>query len=99
MTVIERVNSIVNGQTDLSGEHKTASIEKMIYLAYYMGKEEATRKVSDDYRNLIAEMRKRASECRYKHFANKVIGELDFIYEPEYSKDVTDVFGNDKADI
>ena len=40
MTIAERVRSIVDSQVDLTDE-VPAGIEKMIYMAYYMGREDA----------------------------------------------------------
>ena len=97
MTVIERINSIIHSETDLD-DSRPASIEKMILLAYYIGREAAAREVSDMYTAHIAEQRKRASACRYKHMAGAVIGEENYIYHPDYAQEMTGLFGSDEAD-
>jgi hypothetical protein len=94
MTIIERVKQCVK-----SLDCETDSIEKVIALAYYIGKEEATREVSDSYKKLIQEQRKRAAECRYKHMAEKVIGDQNYIYFSDYAGDITGLFGSDDTKI
>lgn len=94
MTVIEKVKQCV---ANLDCEKDT--VEKIIALAYYIGKEEATRRVSNEYRHLIKEQRERANNCRYKHMANEIIGDRDYIYNPEYSGKMTGLFGSDKTEI
>lgn len=98
MTVLERVKSICGARIDLNDE-QPATIEKMIYLAYWIGREEATRRVSDDYVYMIKQMRERAEKCRYKHMAHNVIGKANYLYESDYDECMTLTFGSDKADI
>lgn len=94
MTIIERVKECVN---NLECEKDTT--EKLIALAYFIGKEEATREVSDAYTKLIREQRKRAAECRYKHMAEKVIGDQNYIYFSDYDGAMTGLFGSDDTKI
>ena len=94
MTVIERVKECVK---NLECEKDTT--EKLIALAYFIGKEEATREVSDSYKKLIQEQRKRAAECRYKHMAEKVIGDQNYIYFGDYDGAMTGLFGSDDMKI
>ena len=98
MTVLERVHSIINSEIDMEADGP-ASIEKMIYLAYYIGREEADRECSDKYNAHIAAQKKRASECRYKHMAAAIVGPEDYIYTPDYAQDMTALLGSDRADI
>ena len=44
MTIINRVKSLVDSELDLGSEYDAASVEKMIYMAYYIGLEEGTHK-------------------------------------------------------
>lgn len=94
MTIIERVKECVKNL-----ECEKDSIEKVIALAYYIGREEATREVSDSYKKLIQEQRKRAVECRYKHMAEKVIGDQNYIYYSDYDGAMTGLFGSDDTKI
>ena len=99
MTILERVKSIVkSAEIDFSGD-SPASIEKMIYAAYYIGREESARRVSNMYNEHIAEQRKRAQACRYHRLAESIVGEERYLYSPDYSGDVTDMLCNDPADI
>ncbi|MBQ5901341.1 MAG: hypothetical protein IIW86_05725 [Clostridia bacterium] len=93
MTIIERVKECVKNL-----ECEKDSIEKVIALAYYIGKEEATREVSDAYTNLIREQRKRADKCHYKHMAHEVIGSQNYIYFGDYDMAMTGIFGSDPTE-
>lgn len=94
MTVLEKVRQCVE---NLDCEKDTA--EKLIALAYYIGKEEATREVSDSYKKLLKDQRSRAENCRYKHMAAKIIGDQKYIYFPDYAQDMTGLFGSDKTEV
>ena len=98
MTIINRVKSLVDSELDLGSEYDAASVEKMIYMAYYIGLEEGTHKTADLYTNLLAEQRERARQCRYSKMAMKVLGDKEYIYQPDYSMDMTKMFGHDRAD-
>lgn len=95
MTIKERVDTILRSRNDF----KTDSIEKLVYVAYYMGKERGVRMCATGYNDLIAGQRERAKKSRYRHFANRIIGKKDYIYMPDYSMDVTDTFGNDETNL
>lgn len=100
MTILERVKSIINGRWDIVGnQNKPASIDKMILMAYYIGRESATKEVSDKYTALIKEQRERAGNCRYHKMANVIIGDKDYIYSCDYAQDMTTTFGSDRSDI
>ena len=97
MTILERVNSIVNSKVTLNDE--TPSVEKLIYMAYYIGREEAVKEVSDMYVRHISEQRERAGKCRYRHMAESIVGPERYLYHPDYRQDMTATFGSDPADI
>lgn len=94
MTIIERVRQCVDS-LDCSSD----TVEKLVALAYYIGREEATREISDKYKKLIQEQRKRAENCRYKHMANNIIGTENYIYSPDYGMEMTGLFGSDDTEI
>lgn len=94
MTINERVKQCI-AEMDCEKD----SIEKLVALAYFIGKEEATREVSDSYKKLIQEQRKRAENCRYKHMANKIIGDQDYIYFGDYDCGMIGCFGDDETEI
>ena len=94
MTIKERVMQCVE---NLDCENDT--IEKLVALAYFMGKEEATKEVSDAYTELIRGQIKRAVNCRYNYMAMEVVGKTDHIYFPDYGGDMTGIFGSDETEI
>ena len=95
MTILERVKSIVNDNID----RNDSNIEKLIYMAYYIGREEAVKEVSDMYVRHISEQRERAGKCRYRHMAESIVGPERYLYHPDYRQDMTATFGSDPADI
>lgn len=99
MTINERVRSLVESLVEIGDGNSKASIEKMIYLAYHIGREEAVKEVSDMYTAHIARQRERANACRYKHMANTIVGTETHLYHPDYSMTMTAMFGSDMADI
>lgn len=100
MTIKDRVTTIMTSQHNWDDdEHTPATVEKMIAMAYYMGREMATREISDQYNALIAAQRERANACRYSKMANAIIGDQDYIYSDDYRGEMTSTFGNDTADI
>lgn len=102
MTIVERVDDIINNrvhETLCKNCKEPADVDKLILIAYYLGREDATRKVCDDYNELIDEMLKRAEQSRYHKLAHDIIGEKHYVYESDYSGTVHEAFGNDPADI
>lgn len=89
MTVAEYIKDVAK-KFDTSTD-----INMMITIAYYMGREEACKLVSDDYSALISQMRDRADGLRYYKMANGVIGKVDHLYYSDYAQDVTRTFGSD----
>lgn len=93
-TLINRVKAACN---NCDMEHDT--IDKLIAFAYYMGREEATREVSDKYTALIERQRERAAACRYKHMAATVVGPERYIYSSDYAQEMTGLFGSDTTQL
>ena len=62
--------------------------EKLMWLAYWMGREEGTKLTADAYNERISEAEARALNCRYYRMASEVLGHLR-PYSPDYSGDVT----------
>ena len=90
MTVIQRIKQAVN-----NFDCETDNIDKIIALAYMIGKEKATRDVSNAYNKLLVEQRKRAENCRYHNMAAEIIGDKKYIYFPSYSGEMSAIFGED----
>lgn len=97
MTIKEYVKNLVKNWPDMGDESEPASVEKMVLVAYYLGREQATREVSNKYNAHIAEQKKRASECRYHDMAAAVVGKENYLYSADYSMEVTSLFGSDTA--
>jgi ABC-type Fe3+-citrate transport system substrate-binding protein len=96
MTVIERINLAVS-----SGNYEHDNIDKLISLAYHIGKEIATREVCDKHTKIFNECRERAKHERYYNIANRVLGNInnDVIYHPDYAMDMKSTFGSDETNI
>ena len=94
MTILEKVKTCVENH-----DCDKDCVEKLIALAYFIGREEATKEVSDKYTALLSEQRERANNCRYKHLAHFVIGDTRYIYFPDYAQDMTATFGSDETNI
>lgn len=92
MTTKERIMQIVNNiHTDMEAD----TMEKLICVAYWIGRESATKETSDKYNALIATQNERAEKSRYKHFAKSIIGDQKYIYCSDYAGEMTSIFGND----
>ena len=66
------------------------TVDRLIYLAWMMGREEATKEVSDKYTEVLKGQHERAKNCRYHNLAENIIGfSGDYIYFADYSQDVT----------
>lgn len=94
MTVIERVRKAID---KLNCEED--NLDKLIALAYYIGREEATREVSDKYNAVLAEQRERADNCRYHKLAHQIIGSVRYIHTGDYSQDMKNMFGSDETEL
>jgi len=96
MTVIERINKAIELK---NYEHD--SIDKIISLAYYIGKETATKDICDKHSRIFNECRKRAKQERYYNIANRVLGvnNNDIIYHSDYACDMKYTFGSDETNI
>lgn len=94
MTVIERIAECKKC-TDFNAD----TVEKLIALAYFIGREEATREMSDKYNAIFKEQRLRANDCRYHRMAMNVIGNTNYIYSPDYAGDVKTTFGSDETEV
>lgn len=91
-TIKEQINDIISEQWDFDNP-----LNKLVVMTYYIGRESATREVSDKYNAMIAQMRERAKKLRYHRLASAVIGDENYIYSPDYAGDMTSAFGGDPA--
>lgn len=94
MTLINRVKYACD-----NCDMEVDSVDKLIAFAYYMGREEATRYVSDKYSAHIAQQRERAKSCRYWRMAEDVIGPERYLYAADYAQEMTGLFGSDETQL
>lgn len=93
-TVRTRVKEAIDNY-DTEGD----SLNKLLALAYYMGREEATREVSDKYNAHLAAQHERAEACRYYKMAAAIVGPEKFLYCPDYAGEMSATFGNDATEL
>jgi hypothetical protein len=92
MTVKERIEKALENR-----EMETDSIDKIIALAYYLGREQAAKEVCNSAKQIFTEQQKRAAESRYHNFAMAIQGNINYIYHPDYAGDMTAEFGSDRT--
>ena len=94
MTVIERIKQAVDNY-----DCEKDNLDKIIALAYMIGKEKATKEVSDAYSKLLAEQRERAEKCRYHKMAAEIIGDKEHLYFGDYDGGMRYTFGSDETEV
>lgn len=92
MTIVERIKKAIKNL-----DCETDNIDKLVALAYYIGREDAAREISDKYNAVLAEQRKRADDSRYHNLANEIIGSTRYIHSSDYAQDMKTMFGGDKT--
>lgn len=90
MTVKERVLEAIH-----NWDCERDNVDKIIALAYYMGRESAAKEVCDKAYTIFDNQRKTAENSRYHNLAMKVQGNVTYIYHPDYSNTMTDMFCSD----
>ena len=86
MTVKERIERALENR-----EMETDSIDKIIALAYYMGREQAAKEICDNARQIFAEQilhQERAGESRYYKYALRLQGDAEYC-RAEFGSDRT----------
>lgn len=94
MTINERIKKAIE---NFSGDED--SIDKIIALAYFIGREDATKEISDKVNAVFAEQKERAKACRYSNMAMSVQGDIDHVYSPDYSQGMTTSFASDETNL
>jgi len=92
MTAKERVLKALE-----NSEFEVDNIDKIIALAYYIGKEQGVKEVCDSAKAIFTEQQKRAAGSRYHNFAMAIQGNINYIYHPDYAGDMTAEFGSDRT--
>ncbi|NCB43589.1 MAG: hypothetical protein EOM59_13365 [Clostridia bacterium] len=95
MTILEKVRSLVKNGCDMESDN----LEKLVYMAYYIGREAAAKETDNRYVKKISDMRERANACKYHKMANKIIGDGNFIYNPDFGGDMTSTFASDETSL
>ena len=89
--------SIVDADDQKGYSMEVDDPRKLIAIAYYMGRESAAHEVSDKYNQLLAQQMQRAEDCRYHNMAMAIQGNIRYVYSPDYSGDMTNMFGIDQT--
>ena len=92
MKYIEKVQQIVKeGLVD-----NMSPTDYLIWVAYWIGREDSCRTVSDDYAALLEQQWERAQNCRYYNMAMQVQGNVKHLYHDDYSQSISITFGEDE---
>ena len=94
MTIKERIKQAIDNM-----DCDVDNIEKVIALAYYIGREDAAKTTSDMYNDVLAAQIKRANGCRYHNMAMDIQGGIHYVYTSDYSGDMTKTFGGDETNV
>lgn len=81
----------------------TGDNNQIIRIAYFLGREQATKEICDQHNFRIATMRERAKKVRYHNLVNSIIDNVDdngvktddSIYSPDYAGDFGHEFAQD----
>ena len=99
MTCKDLIMSIVDDPAQKGYDMSIDDTRKLMAIAYYMGRESASRAVSDMYNALLRQQLSRADKCRYRHMAHAIQGDVKYIYHSDYSGDMTAIFGADETNL
>lgn len=107
MTKSELLKSILN-DSENKGIYGSG-IDAMIAYAYFAGREDATKELSDRYSKVIETIKDKINDDRYHKYLNSVVfgdysdyefyqKDQNFIYSSDYAGDFQATFGSDKID-
>ena len=94
MTIIERIEKAIKNY-----DAEKDSIDKVIAMAYFIGREQATKELSDKIAKVFEEQKKRALKSRYHNIAMNVQGNISYVYSADYSQGMTESFGSDETEV
>ena len=95
-TVKETVSEIIRSdKVSLESD----SVEKLIYMAYYIGLEKGCKQATDEYKAVLQGQLGRVKACRYHRMAMAIQGNVKFLYDPNYGGTMTSTFGEDKTEV
>lgn len=81
---------------DKALEDRRTALDKLLAYAYYRGREEADKQVSDMYRDQMRKIREDARKMRYYKSVLSILPASDYIYTPDYAGDHSSEFGGDE---
>ncbi len=90
--IIEKIHEMVK-TADMSQD----TVERLVAMAYWHGREQATQEIIDEHNAIIGGMRERAEGCRYHNMAAEIIGQHAGIYSDDYAGDMTKTFGQENT--
>lgn len=91
-TIIDRVHEIVKKENI-----ETDCMEKLIWAAYMLGREEATIDTANQYRKVLREQIQRAYKVRYYNMALRVQGHIAFLENKEFNREISKRFRREKT--
>lgn len=91
-TIIDRVHEIVKKENI-----ETDCMEKLIWAAYMLGREEATIETANQYRKILKEQIQRALSVRYHRMAMNVQGHIPFLKHDEFNREISKRFRKERT--
>ena len=64
---------LCGGRAAIKSDWTKDGTSKLLAIAYYMGREEATKEILDKHNSVIDEQKKRAAKSRYHNFADSMV--------------------------
>lgn len=92
----DAIKQIVGACADWNDHNDT--IERLVSYAYYIGREEATRELCDEFSKIIEGQKFRAQQQRYCKMAMSVIGNKTRVYSDDYAGEVIKIAKEDKTE-
>lgn len=98
MTCVEKIEYLVK-EANISMEDD--SIEKLVYMAYYLGRDHESKYMIKKHNYIIECMYKRAQKSRYYKMVSRIIGQPGYTYfnfiENLRAHSIVSHFGNDET--
>lgn len=76
---------------------ETDSLEKLIFLAYECGKSDGAQHAASLYSAELRNQKERALKCRYYKLAMKIQGDIEWVYDTNYSNYLYETFCYDET--
>lgn len=92
--ILTRINEAI--ETDF---YEKNDIDKLIFAAVMVGCEDKSEAFSNKVNDVLAEQRYRARRCRYDKMAMKIQGNIEYVYDPDYSKSYTASLGYEEIEL